>query len=60
MKATYMITIKSKFIRAIPKLVVTTALCLGSANVLSAEPLVDLDWVKENIGKEGFERWLAC
>ncbi len=45
--------IQKKFIRAIPKLIVTTLFCLGSTNVLSAEPLVDLDWVKENIGKEG-------
>jgi len=45
--------IKEKFIRTLPKLVFTAVLCLGSANALGAEPLVGLDWVKENIGKEG-------
>jgi len=45
--------IHKKITQTIPKLVGATVLCLASGIALSAEPLVNLDWVKENIGKDG-------
>ncbi len=46
-------TIQLKLVRVFSKLACATMLCLVSGMALSAEPLVDLDWVKANIGKEG-------